>query len=152
MEKLILSCATITVAVLLVFAAAGRPAEARTKYKNAFYEKYAEGEYKAVANDSVSGRCWLCHVNMKKYNPPEDGLKKRVRNNYGKAISKFIKKNEKDQAKIIDALEKAAEVQSNPADAKSPTFGELIESGKLPGDGVADEEDLKRARQLRDAE
>ena len=41
-------------------------------------------------------------------------------------------KNEKDKEKILEALDKVAKEKSNPDDASSPTFGELIKSGKLP--------------------
>ncbi len=39
----------------------------------------------------------------------------------------------KDPVKIKDLLEKAAKEHSDANDDKSPTFGELIKEGKLPG-------------------
>ena len=44
-------------------------------------------------------------------------------------------KNEKDVDKIKEALEAVEKEHSKPGDEKSPTFGELIKEGKLPGDG-----------------
>jgi hypothetical protein len=35
--------------------------------------------------------------------------------------------------KIGEALDKAAQLKSKPGDSSSPTFGDLIKAGKLPG-------------------
>ncbi|REJ65294.1 MAG: hypothetical protein DWQ31_18550 [Planctomycetota bacterium] len=122
--------------------------DARKEYKDAFYEKYVDdnADYKEVADAKVGGRCWLCHVNMSKFDPPEKGLGKRVRNNYGFALSQFLEEKEKDAEKIAEALEQVAALKSDPEDDESPTFGELIEAGKLPHDGVPNADDLEAAR------
>jgi len=121
--------------------------QARSQYKKAFYKKYVDdnADYKEVADDKTLGRCWLCHVDMKKQDPPVEGLKKQVRNNYGVALSKFLDVKEKDKAKIAEALEKAGQEKSDPNDEESPTFAELIADGKLPGDNVPNADDVKAA-------
>jgi len=71
-------------------------------------------------------RCLVCHQGKKK---------KKNRNAYGDQLSEFLdkKKDKKDKEKIVEALMKVAEIRSDPEDEKSPTFGELIAGGKLPG-------------------
>jgi hypothetical protein len=56
-----------------------------------------------------------------------------MRNVYGQALDQLIEKTEKDPAKIEAALDEVAKQKSNPDDANSPTFGELLAQGKLPG-------------------
>ncbi len=67
-------------------------------------------------------KCNVCHV----------GPKKQDRNAYGMALSELLDKKDdaKNPEKIKAALETVAKMKSGGAD--SPTFGELIESGKLP--------------------
>ena len=43
------------------------------------------------------------------------------------------KKDAKNPEKIIEALEKVAAMHSVEGDDTSPTYGELIKAGKLPG-------------------
>ena len=54
---------------------------------------------------------------------------------YGEALAKLLdKKEDKDNVeKIREALAKVAKESSDPANAAAPTFGALIEAGKLPG-------------------
>ena len=68
-----------------------------------------------------SSSCNVCHV----------GANKKKRNDYGAAFQKVLKKNG-GQPAIVEALDKVAKQHSKPKDDKSPTFGELIEEGKLP--------------------
>ena len=125
---------------LLVTCGLSRPAVAVKQFQNEF-EKLYVGE----GSDSELGklfkekelkkfRCLVCHQGKKK---------KKNRNAYGKQLSKLLdkKKDKKNKEKIIEALKKVAEMRSNPEDEKSPTFGELIAEGKLPGGTL---EELKK--------
>ncbi len=86
----------------------------------------------AVAN-AKTGKCFVCHA---------VGQEKKVRNDYGKQLSMLLKKDnfkaerlqaeaDKAKAEIIAALDAVAAMKSG--DDKSPTFGERIAQGKLPG-------------------
>jgi hypothetical protein len=99
----------------------GRQAAARPPYNAEFKQKYLGEETnmaKALGKDSS---CNVCHV----------GTNKKKRNDYGAAFQKLLKKSG-GQPAIIEALEKVSKQRSKPKDDKSPTFGELIEEGKLP--------------------
>lgn len=148
---------TLLVGSLVVALAA--PAFAIAPFKKVFFEVYVkpdsddpnEKAFAALAKPIATGDCWICHSKWKKSD-------KHVRNNYGKALSEFLdRKNfsedrmeaEKDKCnqEIRAALEKVAAMKSNPKDPNSPTFGELIKSGKLPSDGTPDPDDLKKAKE-----
>ena len=136
-------------------------------YKKVFFSLYvdksaSEPNAKAFAEvaDSKTGKCYVCHVNVKTLD--EKKLKsKSVRNNYGKAITQFITKDdfkemkkadkEKAMAALREAIEKTGALKTDPGDSGSPTFNELIASGKLPGNGKPDAEDLENAKAARDA-
>ena len=136
-------------------------------YKKVFFNLYVdksatEAQAKAFAEaaDSKTGKCYVCHVNVKTLD--EKKLKsKSVRNNYGKAITQFITKDEfkkmkkadkeKAMSALREAIEKAGALKSDPSDSGSPTFDELIASGKLPSNGEPDAEDLENAKAARDA-
>ncbi|GAB4142096.1 MAG: hypothetical protein Tsb009_12190 [Planctomycetaceae bacterium] len=89
-------------------------AQARPKYLKGFTSKYSN-----VADQAKKAKCGVCHF----------GRSKKNRNDYGKALMKNIKKNEKD-AKAIDTALGKTEAAKN---AKGVTFGSLIKAGKLPG-------------------
>ena len=94
-------------------------------FQKQFLIKYADGTdeaYTKLAKDDA--KCFVCH----------QGKKRKNRNPYGEALAELIgKKDQKDTDKIVAALEEVAKKPSNPEDPDSPTFGELIEEGKLPG-------------------
>ncbi|HEX4144611.1 MAG TPA: hypothetical protein VHY91_13985 [Pirellulales bacterium] len=82
----------------------------------------------------VTKSCGVCHP---------DSKDKKNRNNYGKAIKKFIPADldkaglealKKNAPQIKELLEKAAKEPSDPKNPNSPTFGQRIEEGKLPGE------------------
>ena len=54
-------------------------------------------------------------------------------------------------ATLRDAIKKAGETKSDTHAPDAPTFEELISSGKLPGNGKADAEDLEKAKAVRDS-
>ncbi len=104
-------------------------AHAVAPFKKEFESKYVKKEPATEAEKSLAtavseAKCNVCHY----------GKSKKNRNTYGVALSKELtKKDGKDTAKIQAALDKVAAEKSIPDDAASPTFGELIEQGKLPG-------------------
>lgn len=107
----------IVLFVGLVSAMFSSPAGARAPYLKEFKEKYgADAEYGSLIDET---KCFICHV----------GTKKTNRNDYGKALSKIVMKNEKDKAKIAEALGKVEKEKS----PDGMTFGELIKEKKLPG-------------------
>jgi cytochrome c2 len=99
-------------------------------FKKQFEEKYVKKdpstpEEKALAAAVTKAKCNICHV----------GKKKKDRNAYGNALDVLLdrKTDAKNTAKIQAALDQVAAMKSNPDDPNSPTFGELIKQGKLPG-------------------
>lgn len=159
--KKVLGAALSTALIIVVLAA---PAAAIAPFKKVFFDVYAkpdsadpgEKAFAVVAESKTTGECWVCHAKWK-------GADKHVRNNYGKALSSLLDKKkfsserreaepDKCDKEIRDALEKVAGMKSNPADLKSPTFGELIKSGKLPSDGKPDPADLAKAKKKAESE
>jgi hypothetical protein len=90
-------------------------AEARPGYLKAFMAKYSK-----LAETAKKVKCGICH-------PVKS---KKMRNNYGAALGKAVKKNEKDAKKIAEALTK---VEKGKSATKDKTFGDLIKAGGLPG-------------------
>jgi hypothetical protein len=104
-------------------------AHAIDPFKKEFDAKYVKAEpgspeETALAAAVKTAKCNVCHV----------GVKKKDKNAYGVALDALLdrKTDAKDKAKIQEALEKVATMKSDPNDAASPTFGELILQGKLP--------------------
>ena len=83
---------------------------------------------KALAAEVETAKCNVCHK----------GSSKKERNGYGDALADRLDKKEdaKNVEKIRKALETVAAMPSDPAKADAPTFGALIEQGKLPGGEV----------------
>jgi hypothetical protein len=98
-------------------------------FKKEFEAKYVKKDAttdaeKNLAAAAEKAKCNVCHV----------GKSKKNRNEYGKALGTLLtKKDGKNTEKIQDALDKVAAMKSNPKDDSSPTFGDLIKEGKLPG-------------------
>ncbi len=109
------------------------PAYGVDAFKKEFESKYvkkdaADGPEKELAEAVTKAKCNVCHV----------GMNKKTRNDYGKALAKLLKKTDaKNTAKIQEMLEKVAGEKSSASDGSSPTFGELIKQGKLPGGASA---------------
>jgi hypothetical protein len=110
----------------LVFALAtsAREALAIKQFADQFKEVYVK-EGTPLAAEVETAKCNVCHI----------GKNKKDRNAYGTALAKLLdKKEDKDNVeKIRDALAAVAKESSDPANADAPTFGALIEAGKLPG-------------------
>jgi hypothetical protein len=120
MKKLMLALAVVAAVGLFL----GNTAElsARPQYKMAWDKTYmVEGSAMAKALDGKS-TCNVCHVGAKS---------KKNRNDYGMALAKTLgEPNVKDAEAIAAAFKKVGESKSKGED--SPTFGKLIEEGKLP--------------------
>jgi len=108
----------VAVSGLLLISALTGGVDARPQYKKASGVTYPDVVKKQTAKKTG---CNVCH--------PEKSKKKR--NNYGTALSKVIKKNEKDTKKIAEALGK---IEKEKSATKDKTFGDLLEAGDLPGD------------------
>ena len=132
MKKLLLLATGVVVAV-----AFSAPAHALPAFKTEFQELYNVKEPStdaqkslAEAIDGLKSSCNVCHY----------GKSKKNRNDYGMALSKDLKKSvftkdflkaepEKAKQLIITGLKNGEAAKSK----GGSTFGELIESGKLPG-------------------
>jgi hypothetical protein len=92
------------------------------QFADEFKAAYVE-EGTPLAAEVEKAKCNVCHM----------GKSKKDRNAYGQALSELLdKKEDKDNKdKIRQALETVAAKPS--AGAGSPTFGDLIKEGKLPG-------------------
>jgi hypothetical protein len=93
--------------------------------------KYVEGNSNAKFVEAVSeAKCNVCH----------EGTSKKMKNEYGKAVGKYLTKAKYNEIKedeaaakkyILEGLQKA-EAEKN---GSGKTFGELIKEGTLPGAG-----------------
>jgi hypothetical protein len=117
-------------AVLGLTAAAGgltREAFAIKQFADEFKAMYVkEGTPLAAAVDEA--KCNVCHL----------PASKKERNAYGHALAERLDKKEdaKNVEKIKAALQEVAGLSSDPSKPDAPTFGKLIEEGKLPGGPV----------------
>ena len=114
-------------ALALAIGASAQEAFAIKQFSDEFKAAYVK-EGTPLAAEVETAKCNVCHK----------GSSKKDRNAYGEALAKLLdKKEDKDNKdKIRQALETVAKESSNPADASAPTFGALIEQGKLPGGPV----------------
>ena len=101
-----------------------REAHAIKQFSDQFREVYVK-DGTPLAAEVETAKCNVCHK----------GKNKKDRNAYGEALAKLLdKKDDKDNVeKIREALATVAKESSDPANAGAPTFGALIEAGKLPG-------------------
>lgn len=130
MKKLLLPllCGAFAAGVMLWL---GTPqAKAIKAFKDEFDAKYVKPDSKdpkekALAEAAAKAKCLICH----------EGKRKKNRNAYGKALAELLdrKKDKDNREKIQAALDAVAKKRSNPDDEDSPTFGDLIARGKLPG-------------------
>jgi cytochrome c2 len=139
MKKLVMTLFAVVVAGSTLLGLYVGTAQSRPQYMKAFNTMYVKSdgtpEQKAL-DDAIKGLgerkgCLVCH----------EGEKKSNRNAYGKELAKILKpadappefRGETDKGKIEDALKKVADIHTDPKDDKSPTYGDLIKAGKLPG-------------------
>ncbi len=143
---------TIGACVAAALVANVRVARAIPPFWKEFEAKYVkpdsadekEKAFAAAAENAKTGKCNVCHL----------GSDKKMRNAFGKQLAMLLKKDnfkadrlksegDKAKAEIAAALEAVAGMKSG--DDKSPTFGELIAQGKLPGGEAAPAEAAKPA-------
>ncbi len=111
-----------------------RPAMAIKQFSDEFLKLYKIDKKSDVQSDFakavLKAKCYVCH----------QGKKKKHHNAYGEELSKLLdkKKDKKNPEKIIEALEKVAKLHTDAKDEKSPTYGDLIKAGKLPGGSLED--------------
>jgi hypothetical protein len=126
----------MTLAALTGVFALKSTVNARPKYE----EKWLEKNYDPKSKDpnvkkladaiekiqtEVEGKkqsCNVCHI---------EGKNKKERNSYGKELGKNTGKNQKDEKKIIEAIEKTGKEKS-PA---GPTWEDILKKGALPISG-----------------
>jgi cytochrome c peroxidase len=106
---------------------------ARTAYAVAAFRKEFETKYVNKEPSTDAEKSLLAVVKKAKCNVCHLGKKKKERNAYGVALSEELtKKDSKNKEKIRAALEKVADMKSDPDDPGSPTFGQRIQQGELP--------------------
>ena len=115
-------------------------AEAIKPFSDQFKAKYvkekpANDKEKALAEAVAKAKCLVCH----------EGKSKKNRNPYGKQLAELLdKKTDKESVeKIQKALDRVAKMKIDPKKKGSPTFGDRIAQGKLPGGEPAKEEEKK---------
>jgi hypothetical protein len=122
MKKAVMLC--VAGAVVLGVLVSAQTASAIPPFK-AEWDKLYMGDGTEM-NKALDGKsnCNVCHVGAKN---------KKLKNDYGKALGELIKKDDaKNTDKIKAAMEEVAAMPSDAEDKDSPTFGTLIEEGKLP--------------------
>ncbi len=129
----IFCCIATAVAVIL---AAAPSAYAVKPFSDEFVGKYVKKDSKEKADQDFAKlveetKCNVCHA----------GKSKKDRNPYGVELAKLLDKSADtdNREKILSVLDKVEKLPSKPEDKKSPTFGDLIKAGKLPGGTPADE-------------
>jgi len=105
-------------------------AQAIKPFEMEFYAKYlkpnsSDPKDKAYTELVYNAKCFVCH----------EGKSKKSRNAYGRQLAELLDKDtDKDnKQKIDEALDKVARMHIDPKNVHSPTFGDLIAAGKLPG-------------------
>ena len=92
-------------------------------FMDEYIVKHKDKEFSEYVQKKV--KCFICHQgkNRKNHNP------------YGDHLVELLdrKKDTRDVPKIKAALAEVAKMHSDPRDEKSPTYGEMIAAGKLPG-------------------
>ncbi len=119
----------IALAGLLFTSASPPTAQAIIQFQKEFLRFYGvdkDAEEKSeFAQAALEAKCYICH----------QGKKKKHHNPYGEHLHDRLDRQEdkKNTEKITAALEQVDKLPSNPDDPRSPTFGDLIRAGKLPG-------------------
>jgi len=129
MRRLVFACIGLVVTIG-AWSAIAPTAKADKGFRDAFIALYVKADSdkakdKEFAAACEKAKCNICHV----------GDRKKDRNNYGKELGKLLNRetDAENKEKIREALKTVAKLKSDPKDKKSPTFGELIAGGKLPG-------------------
>jgi hypothetical protein len=111
--------------ILVVVGWSVQSASALPPFNKEWVARYNEGDKVAVFTEA---KCNVCH----------EGTSKKMKNEYGKVVGKYLTKAKYNEIKedegaakkyILDGLQKA-EGEKN---GSGKTFGEMLKSGKLPG-------------------
>ncbi|MDZ4659152.1 MAG: hypothetical protein SH868_16390 [Bythopirellula sp.] len=118
------------VMALLISLSLTRPAQAILQFQKEFITLYTPDKTTDYAKVVKQAGCFVCH----------QGKLRKNHNPYGVHLVELLDKKTdmKNPAKIVEALKKVAEMHSVAGDDKSPTFGELIAAGELPGGSLED--------------
>jgi hypothetical protein len=134
-EASLTGCLGLLALFLVAGPAAGR-VYAIKPFSDEFTAKYVKKESNEKKDQDFAKlveetKCLVCHM----------GKSKKDRNPYGVELAKLLdNKTDKDNKdKIHSALAKVEKLPSNARDKNSPTFGQLIQQGKLPGGAPAAE-------------
>jgi hypothetical protein len=121
-------CVTLVLGAVAV-AFCVQSASALPPFQKEWKAKYADGNSNAKFVEAVeTAKCNVCHM----------GTSKKDKNEYGKAVGKFLTKAKYNEIKedaeaakkyILEGLDKA-EAEKN---AGGKTYGEVIKAGELPG-------------------
>jgi hypothetical protein len=120
---------------LVVLAVGAEQAFAIAQYQAAFLKAYIndhpDKEFQKYVK--TKARCNVCHQG-------KASIKNVHHNAYGKHLVELLdpETDKKDAKKIKEALDKVAKMHSDPKDEKSPTYGDLIKKGQLPGGKLED--------------
>jgi hypothetical protein len=116
---------------LLVTLSFVRPAQAIPQFQKEYVTLYV-GDDKTTdfAKLVKQAGCWNCH----------QGKLRKNHNPYGIHLVDLLDKKAdmKKPEKIVEALKKVEAMHSIPGDDTSPTYGELMKEGKLPGGSLED--------------
>jgi len=120
-------------AVVLGFVA-HTSADARPAFRKQFWAKYVtDNPNTEFVSAAKKANCLVCHEDKKDEKGKAD---RTARNTYGQQLAKRLtKEDQKNVDKIQKMLDEVANLPST-GDG-SPTFGQLIEQGKLPGSSTS---------------
>ena len=119
---------------LVVLWLTASPAHAIKNFQDDFFARYVDpsaddpqeaARKKVLLAEAVEGaKCNVCH----------DGRDKRRRNAYGDELARLLDKkaDAENPERVISALEAVGQIKCDPTDENSPTYGDLIDQGKLP--------------------
>lgn len=130
MKRRVLFLFPTAVALVILLGPAAPPAKAIKP----FFEEF-EAVYLKRDSSDAKDKSFVAVVEKAKCNVCHEGKSKKERNIYGMALDMLLDKkaDKDDKEKIKKALATVAELKSDPVKSDSPTFGQLIAQGKLPG-------------------
>lgn len=118
--------AVVMFLVLLAMLLSVRPAQAILQFQKEWVKLYVGDDKDSdFAKQVKKTGCWVCH----------QGKLRKHHNPYGIHLVDLLDKKAdmKNPEKIVEAIKKVEAMHSVAGDDKSPTYGEIIKQGKLPG-------------------
>jgi hypothetical protein len=119
-------CITVLASLALT-----KPAQAIPQFQKEFLTLYVGDDKESdFAKLVKKAGCFTCH----------QGKLRKNHNPYGQPLADLLDKKAdmKNPEKIVESLKKVEAMHSVAGDDKSPTFGDLIKEGKLPGGSIED--------------